>query len=654
MFIKVYRKVYQLLLLFLSMTFFGTGLTAQGVHVLMEDVRDCNQNTYCVSLKLKTSGAAIDIGTSSIFLKYNATALAYSSYTSTHFDGSDQCIQDQAAAWDVQTFDATSAPGFFNVTMTLLMNQFSCPSINEEAIEVGVLCFNVLDEQKAPNMKVLKNNTSFNSSEPNTGEKLQLIKHVDHIKNPKALSCSESTIDCQQQKELWEETEVEIPITNCEELAAFCTGISFNNKGAYELTINDQAIEELEKCENGSTSLFYTYSSFLKLEKGGSFEIVNWKVNGQNHTESFSNTEELINLLNKWDADGNWEIDTKVNMIVGGNPDQTYSTIEIKNKETDLSIGMALNKKVSDYATSVLLAEGVHQLKAINKFTKCTDEITIVVTCSGTAEDRVEAKKEATIHISKDTSICLSAYIADSDFIEDCSDDQGEFSEMTIDNQTNCINFLANADGSDTYCLYICNEKDDCTTLTLTVEISKVKNPILRDDRIAVMMNESKEIDVLRNDFVSESISDFEIPYSRMDGSTEVDEIAQMVTYTPAYNVCGVQDSFQYKVTTDVGESIATVYLEILCEELTVFSGFSPNGDGINDYFKIMGIENFEENELVIFNSRGNEVFSKNGYQNEDGWDGTWKGKDLPDGTYFYMLRLNTRQPVSGYIQLQR
>jgi len=649
-----YRKVYQLLFLFLAMTFCGGGVIAQGVHVLLEDVRDCNQNTYCVSLQLKTSGEAIDIGTSSIFLKYNTNALAYASYTSTHFNGNDQCIQDKEAAWDVQTFDATSAPGFFNVTMTLLLNQFSCPSINEEATEVGVLCFNVLDEQKAPNIKILKNNTSFNSSEPNTGEKLHLVKHVDQIKDPKALSCSESSIDCQQQKELWEETAVEIPITNCEELASFCTGISFNNRGAYKLTIDEEAVEELDKCENGMTSFFYTYSSFLKLEKEGTFEIVNWEVNGEKYNGSFGTTEELINQLNEWDADGNWEIDTKINTIFGGKSDHTYGAIEIKNIEKDLSIAMALNKKVSDYATSILLSEGVHQIKATNKFTKCTDEIRIVVTCNTTAEERVEVKKEAAILISTDTSICFSAYITDGDYIEDCSDEQGVFSELTINNQTNCIDFLVNSDGSDVYCLYICDEEDNCKTLTLTVEVSKVKNPVLRDDRIAVMMNETKTIDVLRNDFVNETISQFEVPYSRMDGSTEVDEMAQKITYTPAYNICGIQDSFQYRVATDLGESIATVYLDILCEELTVFSGFSPNGDGINDYFKIMGIENFEENELVIFNSRGNEVFSKVGYQNEDGWDGTWKGKELPDGTYFYMLSLSNRQPISGYVQLQR
>ena len=56
----------------------------------------------------------------------------------------------------------------------------------------------------------------------------------------------------------------------------------------------------------------------------------------------------------------------------------------------------------------------------------------------------------------------------------------------------------------------------------------------------------------------------------------------------------------------------------------------------------------------MIFNSRGNEVYSKRGYQNEDGWDGTWKGKPLPDGTYFYMLHINQQAPISGYLQIQR
>lgn len=654
MFKKGKINLYQLLFLFLGMIFIGDSLVAQGISVRLDDTRDCNQNTYCVSIQIQSPNESASIGTSSIFLKYNAAAISYSSYTSSHFDGSDQCIQGQASSWDVQTFDANSAPGFFNVTMTLLTNQFSCPSIEEQPIEVGILCFNVEDEQKSPNLSVAKNNTSFNSNLPNTGEKLHRIATVDHI-NKKALICSESTINCEQQKELWEQTELELPIISCNELASFCTGISFNNKGAYQLTLNDQVVEEIEKCESGNTTLFYTYSSFLKLEKGGDFEVVSWEVNGTTYKGSFTTTEELIQQLNEWNSEGNWSINTKTNTIIGGIADQNYGPIEIKNSTTGLSIMMALNKKVSDYSTSISLPEGVHQLMATNKFTQCKDEITIIVACDKEAEDRVELKKNTSIQITKDTSFCFSDYITSSDFIEDCTDQEGNFSKLSIDNQTNCIQVLANSTGIDSYCLLICDKDNNCKTLNLTIEILENLRPVLRDDQVAIMMNEPTTIDIIDNDVIKEAIHQIEIPHSRMDGTVTVDEMAQRVMYTPAYNACGIQDSFQYKIITESGESIAAVYIEVLCEELTVFSGFSPNGDDINDYFKIMGIENFEENELVIFNSTGNEVYSKIGYQNEDGWDGTWKGKDLPDGTYFYMLRINNKaKPISGYIQLQR
>ncbi len=646
------RKIHGIFVLIFYILCIGNGL-AQEVEVLLEDTRDCNQNAYCVSLQLKTTEASKDIGTSSIFLKYNSSALAFTSYTSSHFDGSDQCIENKAASWDVQTFDATSTPGYFNVTMTLLTNQFSCPSIEEEATEVGVLCFSVLDEKKSPNLKILKNNTNFNSNIPNTGEKLLPLGKVAAINNAKALQCTNNTIDCEQQ-ELWQENEIELTIANCEELAAFCTGISFNNKGVYEFKVNDKDKIETEKCENGKTHFFYTYSSLLKLEKEGTFEVMNWEVDENSYQGAFQNTTSLIKKLNEWDSGGNWTINEKTNAIIGGHSNKTYGSIEIKNKDKDVSITMALNKKVSDYDASIELPEGVHELVAINKFTQCKDVIKVTVRCTPEAEDRVEVERVAAITISQDTALCLSDFISANDYIENCSQQVGTVSKMSIDNQTKCIQLFPISAGNDKYCFYICDEEDNCKTLQLSVEVLENLNPILRNDQIAIEMNESKMIDVMENDFINDDITLFEIPYTRMDGTVEIDNFAQEITYTPAHNVCGILDSFQYKVATAVGESIATVYVEILCEKLTVFSGFSPNGDGINDYLKIMGIENFKDNEVVVFNSKGSEVYSKKGYQNEDGWDGTWKGKPLPDGTYFYMLHLDHLPPISGYLQLQR
>ena len=315
---------------------------------------------------------------------------------------------------------------------------------------------------------------------------------------------------------------------------------------------------------------------------------------------------------------------------------------------------MALNKKIDSHTTAITLPEGVHQLTATNKYTQCKDQLTVIVTCSNEAGIRGETQKDYSIRISKDTSLCLTNIIAANAFIEDCSDLTESTSELSVDPTTNCLTLSAHSVGINTHCLYICDEEDNCTTLELVVEVLNPSTNFLQDDQVSVMMNEAKQIDVISNDEIHEAIEEFEVPYSRMSGNIEVDESTQQIQYTPAYSVCGIRDSFQYQVITEVGESRATVYVDVLCEELTVFSGFSPNGDGINDSFKIMGIENFEENELVIFNSRGNEVFSKKGYQNEEGWDGTWKGKNLPDGTYYYMLHIDNQSPRSGYVQLRR
>ena len=98
------------------------------------------------------------------------------------------------------------------------------------------------------------------------------------------------------------------------------------------------------------------------------------------------------------------------------------------------------------------------------------------------------------------------------------------------------------------------------------------------------------------------------------------------------------------------------------CEELTIYKGFSPNGDGNNDQWVIDGILDFPQNEVRVFNRWGNLVYEETGYDNQSKvWFGqTNQGivlgkKDLPDGTYFYMVELGDGSEVrSGYVMLKR
>lgn len=75
---------------------------------------------------------------------------------------------------------------------------------------------------------------------------------------------------------------------------------------------------------------------------------------------------------------------------------------------------------------------------------------------------------------------------------------------------------------------------------------------------------------------------------------------------------------------------------------------FTPNGDGYNDYLVFENIESFPKNRLIIINSNGVKVFEQNQYNN------SWDGNNVPDGTYFYILEVNNGQKtVSMYGNIQ-
>jgi gliding motility-associated-like protein len=75
-----------------------------------------------------------------------------------------------------------------------------------------------------------------------------------------------------------------------------------------------------------------------------------------------------------------------------------------------------------------------------------------------------------------------------------------------------------------------------------------------------------------------------------------------------------------------------------------ISSVFSPNGDGINDNWYIENIKYYPENEVTVYNIYGNVVYNKKGYNND--WQGTFNGAALPDGTYFYIVTIDSSSPI--------
>ncbi|MEZ4826479.1 MAG: gliding motility-associated C-terminal domain-containing protein [Bacteroidia bacterium] len=90
-------------------------------------------------------------------------------------------------------------------------------------------------------------------------------------------------------------------------------------------------------------------------------------------------------------------------------------------------------------------------------------------------------------------------------------------------------------------------------------------------------------------------------------------------------------------------------------ECLEIHTGFSPNGDGINETWHIPCLTYFPDNKITVVNRWGQELFSAQGYDNS--WGGTTNGQPLPDGTYFYIIEIqtnNNRRQFKGTVNIIR
>jgi gliding motility-associated-like protein len=92
---------------------------------------------------------------------------------------------------------------------------------------------------------------------------------------------------------------------------------------------------------------------------------------------------------------------------------------------------------------------------------------------------------------------------------------------------------------------------------------------------------------------------------------------------------------------------------------VSIPEGFSPNHDGVHDYFVIIRPSNITI-DLKIFNRWGSFVYTNTNYKNE--WDGkgtgNFIGQELPEGGYYYTIRAVDEQGkvqvFNGYVILKR
>ncbi|MDB5273624.1 MAG: hypothetical protein JWO58_1991 [Chitinophagaceae bacterium] len=137
-------------------------------------------------------------------------------------------------------------------------------------------------------------------------------------------------------------------------------------------------------------------------------------------------------------------------------------------------------------------------------------------------------------------------------------------------------------------------------------------------------------------------------------------------TVNTALNSTSAQISYTGSTTSDlyyralirsgVCSQLYTDTVKILkVQDFTIFNSFSPNGDGLNDVWKINGIERYPDNKVSIVNFMGVPVYEASHYNNEDVvWDGHGGGQSLPDGTYYYSIQIPDKPSLTGFVVIKR
>ncbi|MGB0930225.1 MAG: gliding motility-associated C-terminal domain-containing protein, partial [Chitinophagales bacterium] len=195
--------------------------------------------------------------------------------------------------------------------------------------------------------------------------------------------------------------------------------------------------------------------------------------------------------------------------------------------------------------------------------------------------------------------------------------------------------------------LAVSNDPAICDGSTLMgVSISDMVVETIEDVRLT--LGESLEIPV----DISATIGEF-LTFSWSASTGEIPcEDCEFLTVSPQQNT-----TYTVEVTDEFGcAASADVSVIVESNEMAlVANAFSPNGDGVNDRFYVMGL-NIETIDFQVYNRFGERIFQTS--EVGDGWDGTYKNQDLDIGSYAYFVvvtyRSGERELLKGNVTLIR
>ncbi|WP_432672306.1 fibronectin type III domain-containing protein [Flavobacterium sp. SM2513] len=249
----------------------------------------------------------------------------------------------------------------------------------------------------------------------------------------------------------------------------------------------------------------------------------------------------------------------------------------------------------------------------------------------------IKLVKAANATISYNDPFCASS--STSELVTVVGSTGGTFSStngLSIDTNTGTINPSASNEGTYTI-IYAINNNDSCGPFQTTTEVT-ISQEVSIDFTEGCENNLYRLVAIPFNDSFDVATSTFVWTGPTVVSTDQANAI-----------VLGSNGVYTVKVTNSQGCS-ATETITVNNVSCVIQKGISPNNDGDNDVFDLSALN---VKELFIYNRYGTEVYNFPNYT--DQWGGQSSGgKELPDGTYFYMIHTVAGENISGWIYINR
>ncbi|MCP4439202.1 MAG: T9SS type B sorting domain-containing protein [Aureispira sp.] len=414
-----------------------------------------------------------------------------------------------------------------------------------------------------------------------------------------------------------------------------CIDVPFTSLSDYNLSLNGSTY-------NGSTSACklvreITYDGSAAVNCTGTLSI-QWVLNGITFgPQTVNGISGIVAQLNSWDGSTAWAL-SGTNIVLGnnnGNDQVSYGNLVINcSGQPSSSVPPTITQTSAKGTVLNFSSTGTYSLVVTENSTNCKDTTSIELYCiqSSTIRDTVvlgTSKQNCNIDLSQVPNVNTT--------VNNCA--AAGTGNATFSISGNCITFTGNSEGSDLACIVVCSNTGVCDTTYVFIEVvPPIPTPQAYDDAITLQDGQSNAVvNVCDNDSIF--TSSFSIALLSAPSSGNISQNDCEFTYTPDADFCG-KDSFEYRLDNGAGVSTAIVIIERQCiDSLIVYDGFSPNGDGFNDFFVIKGLTQYPDHEILVFNRWGNRVLRATDYKND--WDGKFNGRDLPEGYYYYLINLN-------------